>query len=79
MMSFKLKSEVVPPVENIINYHFTNRDWCWEALQGKGAGGYPHGNKRLAMLGDASMKHAQMKKWFGYNMTTGMFPEYEEK
>jgi hypothetical protein len=73
-MSLKLKSEVVPPVENSINYQFINRNLCWEALQGKGAGGYAEGNKRLAMLGDASMKHAQMKKWFGRNTSTGTLP-----
>ncbi|TVY24020.1 Ribonuclease [Lachnellula hyalina] len=66
----KNKSVVVPEVEKIINYQCNNPELCWEALQGKQPGKYPEGNKRLAMIGDKSMAHAQLKEWYGTGTST---------
>lgn len=66
------KAVVVPEVERIINYQCNNPELCWEALQGKQPGRYPEGNKRLAMIGDKSMAHAQLKKWYVSGLSTGM-------
>jgi len=67
----KIKSEVVPGVEALIDYHFMNPDLCWEALQGKGAGGIPHGNKRLALVGDVLLRLKHLMDWFPTSSSTG--------
>ncbi|TVY45196.1 hypothetical protein LOCC1_G004581 [Lachnellula occidentalis] len=69
-MMVKSKAVVVPEVEKIMNYRCKNPELCWEALQGKQPGKYPEGNKRLAMLGDKTMAHAQLKKWYVSGLNT---------
>ncbi|TVY73475.1 hypothetical protein LSUE1_G007417 [Lachnellula suecica] len=76
----KIQSEVVPQVEFILNYNFMKPDICWEALQGKGAGGFPHGNKRLALVGDVLLRLKHIRDWFptssspevGTNIASGL-------
>ena len=72
IMIMKTKAVVVPQAEKLIDYKFKNPELCWEALQGKQPGEYPEGNKRLAMVGDVSMKHAQLMKWYASKSSTGM-------
>lgn len=67
----QVKPEVIPEVEALISYPFMNPDLCWEALQGKGAGGIPHGNKRLALVGDVLLKKKHIMDWFPTDSSTG--------
>ncbi|EHL02284.1 RNase III [Glarea lozoyensis ATCC 20868] len=48
----------------ILDYTFRNPELCWEALQAKGAGGYPEGNKRLALCGDAVLRLLIVQLWY---------------
>ena len=62
----------VQGAENAIRYQSSDTDLIWEALQAAGSGvlsigGRPlmDGNKRLALLGDASLKLALVEDWYG--------------
>ena len=67
------KEQAIPTVEELIQYQFLNSEKCWEALQGKGAGGFPHGNKNLALIGDAVVRARLAQKWYGTGGSTGSY------
>jgi hypothetical protein len=58
------KEKAIPVVENLIQYRFTNSNLCWEAIHAKGACGFVHGNKRLALVGDAVLQAKLIQDWY---------------
>lgn len=61
--SEKLRKEVVPKIEDFLNYTFTDKDKCWQAVQCKSYL-FPYGNKRLALVGDAYIRTIFLKTWY---------------
>ncbi|KFZ25091.1 hypothetical protein V502_00433 [Pseudogymnoascus sp. VKM F-4520 (FW-2644)] len=64
-------------VERIIRYHFTNPQLLVEAFEAagvselnKGVTGQRHGNKRLALVGDALIRLAILDRWFPSGAST---------
>jgi hypothetical protein len=80
MTGGKEKAQAVPGVEALIGYRFNNQEICWEALQGKQTSGYPNGNKRLALLGDALLRVRLVKDWFptGQSPSTRLYLDIRE-
>jgi ribonuclease-3 len=65
-------------VERIIGYHFTSPQLFEEAFEAagvsevnKGVTGQRHGNKRLALVGDALIRLAILDTWFPSGASTG--------
>jgi hypothetical protein len=63
--------QVAQMLDERIEYRFNDTTLCWETIQGKGAAGYPEGNKRLALLGDALIRSELAQRWFQTEQTTG--------
>ncbi|KFY02397.1 hypothetical protein V494_00072 [Pseudogymnoascus sp. VKM F-4513 (FW-928)] len=66
-----------PDVERIIKYHFTSPHIFEEAFEAagvselnKGVTGQRHGNKRLALVGDALIRLAILDRWFPSGAST---------
>ena len=66
------KEQAILMVEELIQYRFPDSERCWEALQGKGAGGFRNGNKDLALLGDAIFRARLAQRWYATGESTGM-------
>lgn len=65
------RREAVAAVEEFFEYQFIDPDNCWEALNCKGAGGFPQGHTRLALLGDSLLRWRLIEAWYPTGETTG--------
>ena len=73
-------TNAVQGVEATIDYHFTEPQILWEALQATGNGisfggtrSFADGNKRLALVGDAILKVALLEEWYAGIESRGMW------
>lgn len=66
-----LKVEAFGGVQNIVDHRFRKPELLWQALHVHRTKQFPHGNERLAQIGDAVLKMVITKRGFDRGLSPG--------